>query len=169
MNIPRGFKPPIVRKEADGVSAFRRYDWYFHRMSSALIGMAKVFLIPCAATKPIYSSSLHRKVFQRFALAFGEDRELLVVSEPVVLIAYEDLYIMESAFLYDFPPKKLDQYSRQLFVSRLRELLSKKDIVGCLPRHHASLINDAVGENWKNYWRGDMYNMFRKASTLKVI
>lgn len=137
-------------------------------MSSRLLGVRKVFLTPCAATKPIYASPVHRNIYQKFAARFGYDATPLVVSEPVVLIHYQDLYDLEDAFRYDFPPRLLGGAARALFVERLHKLLSGRRIVGCLPRHHASLINDAVGTNWKNYWNGDLYSMVKKASLLRV-
>lgn len=165
---PLRFKPPIVRQATQGISAFHAYDWYFNWMRRYLKDTHMVFLTPCAATKPIHSSMLHRGIYQKFALAHGMGAELLVVSEPVVLIRYTDLYDLEDAFRYDFPPPLLDQSTRNFFVRRLRVLLAGHEIVGCLPRHHASLINDAVGTNWKNYWKGDIYSMMQRASRLRT-
>ncbi len=160
------FKPPIVTHPCQGTAAFHAYDWYYYTLMKTLAFEKKVFLTPCAATKPIYSSSLHKAIYQKFAEKFAGDRELLVVSEPVVLIRYSDLYEHEKHFFYDFPPKFLFPDSRKIFVERLRLLLSGKNIIGCLPRHHASLINDAVGIDWKNYWHGDFFAMVRKAAHL---
>ena len=56
--------------------------------------------------------------------------------------------------------------ARALFVERLRSILTDKDIVGCLPRHHASLINDAVSNNWTNYWDGNIFSMMKRAGAL---
>lgn len=148
------------------MDAFHRYGWYSEWMEYYLSGRKEVFLVPCAATKPIYLSSLHQSVYQKFAFACGRGRELLVVSEPVVLIRYQDLYDYEKYFLYDFPPKLLDEVAHAFFVKRLRVLLSGKKIYGCLPRHHAGLINEAVGCRWKNYWSGDLYDMKKKAFLL---
>ena len=164
--IPRKFNPPIVKNSLQGIPAFYSYDWYFKRMAKYMAGVKKVFLTPCAATKPIHSSMLHRGIYQKFITAFGKGHEILVVSEPVVLIRYQDLYNLENYFLYEFPPRMLTSESSEFFVSRLRKLLYGKIIAGCLPRHHASLINDALGYNWKNYWEGDLYEMMRKASSL---
>ncbi len=124
-----------------------------------------VFLTPCAATKPICSSTFHRRIFQPFAAVHGKGAECLVVSEPVVLIRYQDLYDFEKTFCYEFHPKMLSE-SRELFVERLRELLAGKHIIGCLPKHHAKLIDDAVGKGWKNHWDGNMYSMIRKGTRL---
>ena len=164
--LPKRFIPPLVRSNTHGISAFHKYDWYFNWMKLYLAGKKSVFLTPCAATKPIYSSSFHRGIYQKFSAVYGKNKKILVVSEPVVLIRYQDLYTMEKYFMYDFPPKLLDITSREFFVKRLRILLSDKKISGCLPRHHASLINDAIGKNWKNFWDGDMYSMMKKASAL---
>lgn len=158
------FNPPTVKRKEQGEAAFHAYDWYFEQIRDFLKGVDKVFLTPCAATKPICSSSLHRSVYQKYITAKGAGREIFVVSEPVVLIYYEDLYDLEKHFFYDFPPKLLSPEARALFVARLREVLSGKNIEGCLPKHHASLINDAVGTNWKNYWQGDMLDMMKRAN-----
>ena len=163
--VPKRFKPPIVKKKSDGEKAFHAYDWYFKWMKHYMKGVQSVFLTPCAATKPIYISSLHRCVYQPFARKYGAGREILVVSEPVVLIRYQDLYDFEKTFCYEFHPKMLSE-SRELFVERLRELLAGKHIVGCLPKHHAKLIDDAVGSGWKNYWIGGMFSMRSKGSKL---
>lgn len=164
--VPDEFEPPIVKGKNQGITAFHSYDWYFRWMERFLADVGKVFLTPCAATKPIHTSPFHRRIYQKFAAAQEDEREILVVSEPVVLIRYEDLYKFERLFCYDFPPKLLNQESRTLFVERLRSLLLGKDIAGCLPWHHATLINDAVGKNWENYWRGDIFSMIRRASLL---
>ena len=164
--MPRNFKPPIVKKSSQGVAAFYAYDWYYRWMVKYMANVKKVFLTPCAATKPIYSSMLHRGIYQKFITAFGAGSEILVVSEPVVLIRYRDLYYLENQFLYEFSPRMLSSESRRLFVMRLKKLLSDKIVAGCLPRHHASLINDAIGNNWKNYWQGDIFDMMKRASAL---
>ena len=166
LKILSNFKPPIVKKSENGVAAFHSYDWYFEQMKEFLQDKEKVFLTPCAATKPIHTSNFHRLIYQKYA-AVQKDREILVVSEPVVLIRYQNLYDMEGAFMYDFPPKFLNQESRGIFVDRLSSLLSEKDIAGCLPKHHASLINDAVGTDWINYWDGNIFSMIRKANLIK--
>lgn len=167
LRVSRGFKPPKVKRLNQGVAAFHAYDWYFNWLSRRLARVRRVFLVPCAATKPIYESSLHRTVYQRYAAVYGRGREVLVVSEPVVLIRYHDLYILGKNFYYDFPPKLLRGESRELFVRRLCQALSGKDIIGCLPRHHASLIIDAIGDGWENHWSGDLFAMMKKASRLK--
>ena len=166
--VPEGFRPPIVAKEVQGIPAFHAYDWYFRSMQRYLSDKKAVFLTPCAATKPIHASPLHRCVYQKYALVYGGGREMLVVSEPVVLIRYQDLWNLERHFYYDFPCPLLSADARALFIERLRSILKGKDIVGCLPRHHATLINDAVGSGWKNYWSGDLYTMMRKASLLNI-
>ncbi|MBI2109045.1 MAG: hypothetical protein HYT93_02605 [Parcubacteria group bacterium] len=163
--VPKKFKPPVVEKKSDGVPAFHAYDWYFNWMKGFMKNVDGVFLVPCAATKPIYTSTFHRRIYQPFGATRGKGREILVVSEPVVLIRYQDLYDFEKMFLYEFHPKMLSE-SRELFVNRLRELLSGKHIVGCLPSHHAKLIDDAVGGGWKNYWDGNMYSMVEKGTKL---
>lgn len=164
--LPWKFVPPVVRKSSQGIRAFYAYDWYFRWMAKYVADVKKVFLTPCAATKPICYSMMHRGIYQKFITAYGEGSEILVVSEPVTLIRYRDLYLLKNAFLYDFPPKMLSPESREFFVKRLKRLLSGKIISGCLPRHHASLINDAIGNDWKNYWEGDIYRMMKKASSL---
>lgn len=164
--VPKNFKPPIVKKKERGIDAFHAYDWYFNYMRSHLENVESVFLVPCAATKPIHNSVLHKRIYQKHAKKYGKNREVLVVSEPVVLIGYQDLYDLEEKFLYDFPPKLLNPKSREFFVSRLNKLLDEKDISGCLPKHHARLINDAIGTNWENYWEKDLFEMMRRASKL---
>lgn len=165
--VPEHFIPPIVKEKKRGMAAFRAYNWYFWWMHEYLKGVRGVFLTPCAATKPIHASPLHRSIYQKYAVVYGEGKEVLVVSEPVVLIRYQDLYNYERTFCYDFPPQLLNVDSRDLFVRRLRMLLSGKVVEGCLPRHHASLVNDAVGLGWKNHWEGGMFSMSRKASCLR--
>lgn len=166
VRIPVKFKPPIVKRQNQGIPAFHQYDWYFYYMKQFLVDIEKVFLTPCAATKPIHTSPFHRNIYQKFAAVQENEREIFVVSEPVVLIRYQDLYNFERFFCYDFPPILLTEESRAFFVKRLRILLKGKDVAGCLPRHHASLINDAIGNNWKNYWRRDIYFMMRQANLL---
>lgn len=95
------------------------------------------------------------------------EREVLVVSEPVTLILYQDLYDLEKQFCYEFIPKLLGTEARELFVERLQTLLIGKNIEGCLPSHHAGLINDAIGKKWKNYWQGDMLTMKKRANQLR--
>ena len=163
---PDLFSPPIVKDKKEGIGAFLSYDWYFDFIKKYIRNRNEIFLVPCAETKPIHTSPMHKSIYQKFAFKFGHGREVLVVSEPVVLIRYSDLRELETVFCYDFPPKLLDKECRDFFVKRLRRLLLNKDIVGCLPRHHASLVNDAIGIGWRNYWSGDLYAMMRKAGSL---
>ena len=163
--VPRGFRPPRVKNANSGRAAFHAYDWYYEWMRKFLPRDESVFLVPCAATKPIHTSPLHRNIYQKIAAREGLGRITLVVSEPVVLIRYSDLVVLEKTFCYDFPPKFLSAGARDLFVARLQTLLTGKDIIGCLPRHHASLVDDAVGLNrWKNLWTGDLFSMMRNAN-----
>lgn len=162
---PISFKPPIVKSKQNGLEAFHAYDWYYSFLKKHLKHVEKVFLVPCAATKPIHQSPMHRSIYQKYIKKYGQDQSVLVVSEPVVLIRYQDLSVEESYFCYDFPPKFLNSDSRELFVERLK-ILEGKDISGCLPSHHANLITEAIGSGWKNYWKGDLYQMMKKASRL---
>lgn len=164
--IPSDLEPPIVKRKEDGVSAFHKYDWYFTWIRRHLKDVERVFLTPGAVTKPINSSPLHRAIYQRYAVRFGGSAAILVVSEPAVLIRYKDLSDLEPLFLYEFPPRLLGAETRTLFVKRLQIILRGKHVEGCLPRHHAALVSDAVGNRWKNYWDGDLYSMMRKAKKL---
>jgi len=148
--VPGGFSPPKVRKAEDGVAAFHAYDWYFNFMRSWLKGVRKVLLVPCAKTKPIPLSVVHRGSFQKLFLKYP-DYQPLIVSEPVVLIRYADSLAPE--FKYDFPPNLLNEESRELFVDRLRELLKGKEVIGCLYSEKKKLIEDAIGkfENKEEY------------------
>ena len=162
-NAPVSFKPPVVKSKSQGIKAFHSYDWYFNWLSNHLENVDKIFLTPCAKTKPIYTSPLHRRIYQKYNALYQGEYELLVVSEPVVLIRYQDLYDLEKEFCYDFPPKLLDETSRGLFIQRLNVLLEGKEIIGCLPKHHERLINYAIGKgNWENLWRGDVFSMMRR-------
>ena len=131
--VPRNFQPPKVSNEKQGIEAFHRYDWYFDWMKKILIkSHTGLFLVPCAKTKPIYSSSFHRNIYQKMAVRYGLGRAVLVVSEPVGLILYRHLRTLESAFMYEFPPIMLCRESRNLFIERLREMLIGKDVRACL-------------------------------------
>jgi len=163
---PDTFVPPRVEISADGVAAFHNYDWYYRFMRSYLSARESVYLVPCAATKPIHRSPAHVRIYQRFAEFYGGSREILVVSEPVVLIRYGDLSALEDAFCYDFPPRLLNAESRALFVARLRELLDGKDVAGCLPAHHQSLVREAIGNRWENHWESGLYQMMKYAKSL---
>lgn len=68
--IPIEFKPPVVMRKTEGLDAFYAYDWYFSWMKQFMSGLEKVFLTPCAATKPIHSSTLHRYIYQKFIQFF---------------------------------------------------------------------------------------------------
>lgn len=167
--VPRNFTPPKIETEDEGIQAFHKYDWYFNWMQRYMNRVNDVYLTPCAATKPIHSSTFHRKIFQKFFAEYGGDSELLIVSEPVVLIRYQDLYNHEKVFCYEFLPKNLGQEARELFVKRLRTLLAGKSITGCLPRHHEFLVNDAIGDNWGNHWNGNMFQMIKRASSFQSV
>jgi hypothetical protein len=164
--VPRGFKPPIVKCSGRGQAAFFVYNWYFEFMANWLKNVRKVFLVPCAMTKPIHKSSAHCTIYQRYAEKYAADSEVLVVSEPVVLIRYDDLSRLGRVFHYDFPPRLLNDVSRATFVTRLAALLRGRDVAGCLPSHHAKLVNLAIGSDWKNYWRGDLFQMMRRGGEL---
>lgn len=153
----------------DGVPAFRSYDWYFRWMRRHMKETTRVFLVPCAATKPIYRSPSHQRIHKTFAAVYGRGLTLLVVSEPVVLIRYPDLSSgdLEQHFHYEFPPAKLSTEAREFFIKRLSVLLSGKNVAGCLPSHHAALVNDAIGDGWRNYWSGGLYQMMGSARCLR--
>lgn len=163
---PKRFVPPMVTHACQGSSAFHKYDWYYEQMLAALSSVQAVFLVPCATSKPIHRSPLQVRVFQKFYARFGEGRDLFVVSEPATLIYYPHLSLHERHFLYDYPCRFHNDETRTLFVKRLKPLLVGKDIAGCLPSHHARVINEVVGKNWKNYWRGNMFDMIKQGSAL---
>ena len=160
-----GFTPPQVSTLGEGVSAFRAYDRYYQVVCRWLADKDSVYLVPCAGTKPIHTSPMHRSIYQKYARAFGGGREVLVVSEPAVLIRYADLERLEPVFMYDFPPHLLVGESRDLMVRRLAKALGEKDVRGCLPRHHADLVSSAVG-SFENDWSGGLYEMAWKAARL---
>ena len=76
MKIPHNFKPPIVRKSENGISAFHSYDWYFRQMEGFLQDRGQNFPTSCAATKPIHTSNFHGLIYQKFATN-QKDRKFL--------------------------------------------------------------------------------------------
>lgn len=125
------------------VEFFRKVieDWNFNSKSIAL-------LLGCSHNKPYSKSFIHRKVIGLLR-KYDLEREVqqYIVGEPLVIVPREWEKIYPAAH-YDFPPERLGEVGRYVFIRRLRrfmEISSKhhEKFIVFAPNHHRKIILEA--------------------------
>ena len=147
--VSRSFKPgQIILRGGDElffneyVYSFYDYVLNFWKPPSKKIAL----YLGCSRHKPFSRSFIHLKVIRML-----EKHDLVnsiqqfIISEPLAICPRE-LETVFPAANYDFPPEKLGEKGRTIFIERLREFLKKyKDFykfhVGFMPNHHRRVFN----------------------------
>ena len=107
------------------------------------------FFLSCSKHKP-YNKSPYRRVFHSMLdkkLALRDLSQIYTVSEPAIIVPEEldDTNITK----YEFPPNKLKEEGRTIFIERLSILLPKlipahKYSFYVLPKHHREIFEKAL-------------------------
>jgi len=107
------------------------------------------FFLSCSKHKP-YNKSPYRRVFHAMLnkkLALRDLSQIYTVSEPAIIVPEEldDTNITK----YEFPPNKLKEKGRIIFIERLSILLPKlihahKYSFYILPKHHREIFEKAL-------------------------
>jgi len=116
-------------------------EWKFDSKKIAL-------LLGCSKHKPYSKSFMHRKVI-RMLEYYGLDCivQQYIVGEPLTICPreWEEVY---PAAHYDFPPEKLGEKGRTVFISRLRRFFKKAKnyhsiYIVFAPNHYRTIILEA--------------------------
>lgn len=107
-------------------------------------------ILPCSSVKPYRISATHRladAIIRRKGL--DNDVQIYVLSEPMILVPRElDIYYPFAN--YDYPPRELEKRYRDRFIDILAKILPKLDryrrIVAVLPKHHRTILLDAIAK-----------------------
>ena len=138
----------IVRAIADGVRVLNHPAIVEQHARSLEVESrhSDAVLVPCARTKPFPRAPSHARGY--LPALRGLPVDVWVVSEPVGVIPYEWSPRYPNAH-YDFPPERLVGEARDILVDRIAAWLTAvgskyRSIHLALPRHHMSLVNDAI-------------------------
>jgi len=126
------------------VRDFYNYVLYFWRPPAKKISL----YLGCSWHKPFSRSFIHLKVI-RMLKKHNLDNlvQQFIISEPLAICPRE-LENLFPAANYDFPPEKLGERGKNVFINRLRTFLAKyRDTyifhVGFLPNHHKEIFMQA--------------------------
>ena len=107
------------------------------------------FFMSCSKHKPYYKSP-YRRVFNSMLeknLDIRDLSQIYTISEPAILVPeeFDDTLVTK----YDFPPDKLGNEGKDIFINRLAIVLPKlikahKFIFYILPKHHRSIFETAL-------------------------
>ncbi len=109
-----------------------------------------LWLMPCTAKKPYIESVTYRMVlyYVKSLRELGISVEVIAISEPMGLVPIKFCRYYPLAN-YDYPPKLMDDKDRELMVKLIARLIKKilgrpKLVIATLPRHHRSILEDAL-------------------------
>jgi len=126
----------------------------------------------CSWHKPFSRSFIHLK-----AIKMLEKYELdkmvqqFIISEPLIICPRELENVFPAAN-YDFPPKRLGERGRKIFVERLRSFIKKYGSnydfhVGFMPNHHREIFDEASKGIIKPLYIP--YNVFQLPNLLELL
>lgn len=108
-------------------------------------------LMPCTQIKPYRKSITHRMMISYINSLRRHNClvELYSISEPMIIVPYEyeELYPLAN---YDFPPKLMEKWEKELMANLLSKALvkivkrTKYEIIAVLPRHHKSILERSL-------------------------
>lgn len=99
----------VVRSREDALAAFEKYtDYLDHVTENWSPTSDTLVLVPCGSSKPIGSSTIHQKKVRAVREAGLEDADIVIVSEPCVVVPPEYRLSIPAAN-YDFPPQYTDR------------------------------------------------------------
>jgi len=150
------------------VCNFYKYVLDFWNPSSKKIAL----YFGCSWHKPFSRSFIHLKVIKMLEKHNLDDSvQQFIVSEPLVICPRE-LETIFPAANYDFPPEKLGETGKIIFIERLREFLKKYgDLyefhVGFMPNHHKEIFEKASHGFLKPMYVP--YNIYQLPKLLKLL
>lgn len=120
-----------VRSGTDALEAFERYTEYFETVLDEWEPESdELVLVPCGASKPIGSSTLHQKKVSAIRDGGLEDADIVIVSEPCAIVPPKYRLSVPAAN-YDFPPEYTVKEDHpevfEVFTDRLAEWMDKMD------------------------------------------
>ena len=108
-------------------------------------------LMPCTQVKPYSKSVTHRMMISYInsLRKYNCLVELYSISEPMIIVPYEyeELYPLAN---YDFPPKLMVEWEKELMANLLSKALvkivkyTKYEVIAVLPRHHRSILERSL-------------------------
>jgi len=109
------------------LNAFHKYTDYYKKVSDEWKSSSNTLvLLPCGSSKPIGSSTIHQKKVTAIRDAGLENADIVVISEPCVIVPPE-YRLSLPAVNYDFPPEytQKEKYPEvfELFTNRLAKWL----------------------------------------------
>lgn len=142
-----------VRSGNDALDAFHKYTEYFETVLDTWSPTSdSLVLVPCGSTKPIGSSTIHKKKVSAVRDAGLTDADIVVVSEPCVVVPPE-YRLSVPATNYDFPPEYTVKEDHpevfELFTDRLAEWLDTVNydtIYPYLISGHMNKFESALGK-----------------------
>lgn len=129
----------------------------------------------CTFCKPFSKSFMHKKV--RRLLEFHNLMEITqqyIISEPLTICPRE-LEEKYPAANYDFPPEKLREKGRKVFVYRLRTFFRKSARyhdyhIGFLPNHHRGILKETAQDLFEiNFVPYNVYRLPELLDELRII
>jgi len=126
-----------VRSGKEALDAFESYTEYFnHILDSWEPSSDDLVLVPCGASKPIGSSTIHQKKVRAIRNGGLADADIVIVSEPCTIVPPE-YRLSLPASNYDFPPEYTVQSDYpnvfKLFTDRLAEWLDAMEYESIFP------------------------------------
>lgn len=113
------------------------------------------FFLSCSKHKPYYKSP-YRRVFYAMLdskLKIRDISQIYTISEPAIVVPeeFDDTKITK----YEFPPSKMKQEGKDIFIKRLSNILPKlikahEYLFYILPKHHRSIFEKAINEVIQN-------------------
>lgn len=122
---------------------------FFMKLMSEWQSSKKIaLLMGCSAHKPYSKSFIHRKVISMLRRHnLSEYVQEYVIGEPMTVVPreWENVYPADS---YDFPPEKLGDEGRRIFINRLNAFFRKaiamhETFIVFAPNHHKKIILEA--------------------------
>jgi len=147
----------VIRKDNDSPSEspFKHPDVILYHKYLLDFWQPKIsdysILMSCTKIKPYSKSVTHRMMINYINNLKKHNClvELYSISEPMIIVPYEyeELYPLAN---YDFPPKLMEEWERELMARLLSKVLTKviyhtrKEIIAVLPKHHRNILEKSL-------------------------
>ena len=126
----------------------------------------------CSWHKPFSHSFMHLKVIRMLEKHnLADNVQQFIISEPLTICPRE-LETRFPAANYDFPPERLGEKGRAIFIERLRKFIEKyKDFysfhVGFMPNHHKRIFDESSRGVLRPFYIP--YNVYQLPNLLKLL
>jgi len=151
IDIPPG---EIVLRNTEELNLFRHpHVELWHRFLRDIFNpriclREKALILPCSGIKPYRLSATHRvaeSIIDRYGLR--DSIQVYILSEPMIIVPRElDIYYPFAN--YDYPPRELDGFYRDMFIELLSIVIPRlrhyKKIVAILPKHHKNILLKSI-------------------------